>query len=193
MTLIASAAGRALMASMTVAMISGCSPTLDWRDVRLGVEASAAGVRMTVSSLRAQFPCRPEKVERVARLDDQAVPSQMHVCKAGDATWAVSRFALPDPSRMVQAQEALRAALVRNAQASGSEAISPVDVPGMTPSAAALRVAFTGRQPDGALFRIDSAFVAHGPEVVQITVMSSSPDWQTLVPARDQFLASLRW
>jgi hypothetical protein len=146
-----------------------------------------------VSGLLAQFPCRPEKVERVASLDGQPVPSQMHVCKAGDATWAVSRFVLADPSRMMQAQAALRAALVRNAQVDGPQAVSPVAVPGMTPSVAALRVAFAGRQPDGAALQIDSAFAARGPEVIQISVMSTPADWQALAPARDQFLASVRW
>lgn len=173
-------------------LLGACSPVLDWRDVRAGVEATAVGVRLPASTLQAQFPCKPEKVERVSALEGLAVPSQMHVCKADGLTWSLTRFWLPDPSRMVSAQQALREALTRNAQAGTTSGERPLDVPGMTPSPAARRATLEGRQRDGQALRLDAGWVARGPELVQLSVLLGAGEDRHR-EARDQFFGSVRW
>lgn len=64
--------------------LAGCSPSLDWRSVR-----------MDDAGLTALFPCKPERAVRPVELQGRSVELSMAGCDADGATFAVSHMVLP--------------------------------------------------------------------------------------------------
>lgn len=81
---------RVLSIAITMAAIgglSGCGPTLNWRDVTIGA-----------TPLRALFPCKPDDTERTVPLAGVALQMTMRSCSAGGTTFAVGHARLSDPA-----------------------------------------------------------------------------------------------
>lgn len=114
-------------------MLSACSPSLDWREVR----PEGAG-------LLALFPCKPEINSRPATA---AEPSRMGLaqCKAGGLSFAIAWAELPDPALVTPALQQMREAL-SSKLAAAPAASAALSVPGMTPNAEAQTVAINGAQ-----------------------------------------------
>jgi hypothetical protein len=75
--------------SSALLLLFACTPTLNWREVRL---ESANG-----SALKAQLPCKPDAATRKQQLANIQVELGMMGCVAGDATFTLSRIPLSDP------------------------------------------------------------------------------------------------
>ena len=158
----------------------GCSPALNWRDIRLG------------SDTRLQFPCKPDRLERQVSLAGRAVPAQMLVCDAGGLTWSASVFDLGDPSRADEALAELRRKLVDNMQ--GNEGVTEsVSLPGATRGISARRSRLTGVRPDGSVADAQALFAARGPRVYQLVVLRSGEGNAPWTPQAAEFLDALRW
>ena len=159
-------------------LAAACSPALDWREVR--PEASGAV---------ALFPCRPASHARRLQLGAVRAEMFMVACKAAGATFALSYAELGDPAQVGPALQALRAAAAANVGAGAGRPEGVLEVKGMTPSAAAARLAFDGRLPSGEPAHLSAAFFARGTRVYQATVVAPQP----LDPeALDTFFAGLR-
>jgi hypothetical protein len=167
----------ALPASLLLAGLGACSPTLDWR------ETAAEG-----SGVVAMFPCRPDRHVRTVELAGSKLKMEMLVCAAGGTTYALSFVDVPEPGRVNAALAELRAAALGNVQAVAPQS-SPASVSGMTPNAEAVRVAAAGRLPDGATVQAHAVFFAKGLRVYQGSIIGARPGAE----ANEIFFSGLRF
>lgn len=176
------ARGAAFAAVWGLALLgAACSPTLDWRELRLDGPG-----------LLAMFPCRPITQSRQLSLAGAAVTMQLQACEAGGHTYAVGLADMHDPAAVGPALVALRAASEGNlggaagvpgghrpsvdeVRGGAGAASDPAwSVSGATPQAVAGRWQLAGQRPDGAALRMDTAVFARGTWVVQATVLGSA-------------------
>ncbi len=174
----------ALSALSALTTLTACTPTLDWRAVRLEPDA------------RLQFPCKPDRHERSVELPPGAdtparAPALMLVCDAGDATWSVTQYSLPDPNIATAMAARLQGVLLDNLKAGDVQARSP-EVPGATPGTA-WRASMTGQRPDGSPVQARVLFVARGARVYQMVVLARPKADAAWTAAAQEFLDGLRW
>lgn len=145
-------------------LLAACSPTLDWRDVR--VDDGAA--------LTALFPCKPQRRARALQVGAAPVRLEVAACEAGDDTYAVGFFDVAEPAVVGPALEILRKGVAANIGDAAAVA-APYALPGMTPSPFAARIDAAGRRPDGSTVRAHAVFFARGLRVYQASVIGAAP------------------
>jgi hypothetical protein len=146
------------------ALLSGCSPALDWRQLR--PDGWGLGVSL---------PCRPADVARQVALAGPPVELRLLACSADGHTFAIASADMADPARVDPALQALGAAALANVRGR-VDAEQPAAVPGMTPWPGARRWQVTGRMPDGTAVREQVLVFAHGLRVFQATVVGPRAD-----------------
>ena len=146
------------------AMLSACSPALDWRQLH------PDGWGLAVS-----MPCRPANLARQVPLAGAPVELRLLACSADGHTFAIASADMADPARVDPALQALGAAALANVQGR-VDAEQPAAVPGMTPYPGSRRWQVTGRLPDGAAVREQVLVFAHGLRVFQATVVGPRAD-----------------
>lgn len=149
-------------------LLAACSPTFDWREIRLDRVAPNA-------LLSSMFPCKPDHHARLLQLNDQRTTMQMAVCAAGGTTFALSAVPVADPSAAGAGLQQLRMAAVANVQGD-APSLSPWRIPGMTPSDQAVRLTIRGRLPDGAPVIEHAAFFVQGLMLYQASVIGAKPN-----------------
>lgn len=147
-----------------VFLMLGCTPALDWRDVR-----------PEGSSVLAQFPCKPTSHTRSAMLAGAPVPMTLLACEAAGATFALSHADVGDPSRVTDVLVELRSALAGNLEAATFQS-APFELAGMTPNPQAVRIAQAGRLPDGTAVQERALLFARGTRVYQAVVLGARLD-----------------
>jgi len=160
-----------------VIALGACSPALDWREFT--PEGSGLGM---------SFPCRTDRHARSLAIAGERVEMEMLVCSSGDATWAVSFFDVSDPARVSAALIAWRTTAIANVQGTSAPPL-PMQVKGMTPNPEAVKLAITGKLPDGAPVQEHAAFFARGMRVYSATVIGAKPP----EPAVETFFGGLRF
>jgi hypothetical protein len=140
--------------------MAGCTPSLDWRELRL--EGSA---------LHVIFPCKPAGHARQLRLAGSTVEMTLYACSAAGTTYAVGFADVGQPQLVGPALVELSAAAARNIDALGSQAMAPLRIEGMTPNPQASRQAFAGRLRDGQSVEEQVAVFARGTTVFQATMV----------------------
>jgi hypothetical protein len=148
---------------LIVAVLCGCSPALDWREVRppeWGVEA--------------MFPCRPASVARDVVLPSGRAAMRIYACAADGMTFALGSLALHDVRDAASTLGFLHEAAARNLGASQVSA-QPFEVPGMTPNARAGHAMLAGRRPDGSAVTEHLLLFARGARLYQASVVGSAP------------------
>ena len=163
--------------SLLLAGLGACSPTLDWR------ETAAEG-----SGVVAMFPCRPDRHARTVEIAGSKLKMEMLACPAGGATYALAFADVAEPAQVALALSELRAATLRNVQAEPPQ-VSPAQVRGMTPNTEAVRVAATGRLPDGARVQAHAVFFVKGLRVYQGSVIGA----KTATDTNEIFLSGFRF
>jgi len=141
--------------------LSGCAPSLDWREVR-----------PQDSAVVAMFPCRPASHARDVQLAGAKVRLTLHACTAGDTTWALAFGELADPARVGPALLELRESAAANLQAAAPQVL-PLKVEGATPNEHMARLALQGRLPDGRPVQEQLAVFAKGLRVYQATAVGA--------------------
>lgn len=157
--------------------LAACTPTLDWRTVRL-----------EGSGLEALFPCRPASDARKLTLAGQAVEMTLYACMAGGATYAVGFADVGQPLRVEPALAELSAAAARNIGAAGAHAVAPLRVEGMTPNPQAGRLALAGQLADGQRVEEQVAVFARGTRVFQATMVGAKLEAEAV----EAFFGALR-
>jgi hypothetical protein len=155
----------------------GCSPALDWRELR------PAGSQALV-----MFPCRPASHARGVTLAGSMVEMSMFSCSAGGTVFALSFADVADPARVGVALDELALAMQSHVQSPAPAASEPVGVPGMTPHAHSAQWRLAGRLPDGRTVQERSALFSYGTRVYQATMLGAQLD----VQAQDMFFGGLR-
>jgi len=163
------------LVALLLAALAGCSPALDWREVRVDEAA-----------LKAQFPCRPERRVREVPIEGIPVRMEMVTCTADGTTYAASHFAVRDPAAVSSAMDAVKAASVSNLGGSPPKT-SAFQLVGMTPNPSAARLDLTGRRPDGEVVDLHSAYFSRGLRIYQLSVLGKAPP----AHAVDTFFAGL--
>lgn len=136
----------------------GCSPVLDWREVRL-------------EGLRAMLPCKPDHGERVVQLGPLEVHMKMSGCEAGGALYAISHVQLPSADQAIAAQAAWRAAALATMQASAVQS-HPIRL-GKSSASGSSALDFLsaqGIQPDGKPVQARLAWITDGDHVYHVAV-----------------------
>lgn len=142
---------RWLAAAVLLGALAACSPSLDWRTVR-----------MEGAGLEALLPCKPDRAARPVELGGRTVELSMAGCKADGATFAVSHMVLDGPAGAAEAGAVLaqwRTATLGRMGISDADAAaagSPFTLPGALPLPQAVRLQVQGVSPDDA-----AAVVAH--------------------------------
>jgi hypothetical protein len=157
-------------------LLAGCSPALDWREVR----PADTGAQLLL-------PCKPASHARELTLAGQKVRMVLHACRAADTTWAVAWAELDDPGRTAPALAELKSSAAANVGASRLQPLAG-RTPGETPNPESGRYAVSGRLPDGQLVQGRLVLAARGPAVMQATALGPRPDETAL----DTFFDSLR-
>ena len=159
--------GAALIAAAGLAILSACTPALDWR-----------GVRPAGSGAVLLMPCKPHGLERQLMLAGQLTRLTLHACTADEQTWALAFADTVDPARMGDVLQALVQAAGANVSAGALPLATTLKVPllvrGATPHNASQWVAYQGRLPDGRAVQMQVAVFAHGTMAFQATALGPS-------------------
>ena len=157
-----------LMAGAAVLALAGCSPALNWREVR-----------PEASSLRLLLPCKPDRAEKSVPLGGQPALLRLMGCDADGATFAVAvaTLALPNGANsanlLAQWQSLSLANMGAPAQPAGA---LPLKIQGWKPVAGMTtpqRIRALGKRADGTPVAGEMAFFAQGSEVFQVVVYAS--------------------
>lgn len=160
--------------------LPACSPTLDWRELRVTADG------------RLLFPCRPDQVGRDVVLEQGSVPATMWTCDAGGLTWSLTRFDLDSSERAGRLLLDLRHRLLINLKGSEESALTP-EVSGSTASVHARRSSILGVRTDGSPARAEALFVAQGARAYQAVVLGRPSAVQAHSAAIQEFFDSLQW
>jgi hypothetical protein len=168
---------RLTLAAAAGAVLAGCTPALDWRE--LPVEDTG---------LKASFPCKPEQATRPVTLVGREVPLQGMACRSGASTFAVMAADLGSPVEAGLALQQWQAASLAtlHGREPRTAAFRP---PGALELAASVQVQAAGIRPDGSAVESRAAYFAHGHHVFQAVVLSAH-----ITPElADPFFAGLRF
>lgn len=161
---------------VVAALAAGCSPALDWRELR-----------PSEGHLSFMLPCKPSVQERQLPLAGQAVALALQACATQGQTWGLATADLGDPARVGPALAELGAAAAANI---GGQVVADREarIPGATPNPGSRQLELRGRQPGGRAVVMHVALFAHGTRVYQATVLGEQPGRDAL----DTFFGALR-
>jgi len=166
---------------MALLAMGGCSPALNWRELRLEGPA-----------LVAMFPCRPVAQTRQVALGGHARSPKLHACESGGSTYAVMAVDVEDPSAVGIVLQSLRdTSLAKLDAPAGASAVQAGwQVPGMTPQPFAGRWMLTHARAGEAPVRMDTALFARGTWIVQASVIGPASG---VDEGREPFFEGLRF
>lgn len=167
---------RSAIVLSLAAILSACTPTYNWREVR----PEGSGVVL-------MMPCKPDSHARRVRLAGGDVRLTLHACSTGEVTWALAEADLGDPTRVGPALAELRRAAADNLGAD-RETPLPLAVDGATPNPASGRLALQGQLPDGRPVHEQVAVFTRGTRVYQATCVGA----QLPAEAVETFFAGLK-
>jgi hypothetical protein len=144
-------------------LFCGCSPALDWREIR----PPEWGVTAT-------FPCRPSSLARDVTLPSGRVDMRIYACAADNATFALGSLALQDVRDVAPTLAFLREAAARNLGVPPAPR-RPFEVPGMTPNGDAGQSMLSGHRPDGSAVTEHIVLFTRGTRLYQASVVGSAP------------------
>jgi len=159
--------------------LGACSPTFNWRELRLDG-----------TPLMALMPCKPESATRAVPLAGTPTELHMHSCEAGGLRFALAWADVGAAAQVPVALKAWRAASLQSIRVAPTSADDPstpwaVTVAG-APEVQALSA--QGRDPQGQPVQTRAAYFAQGTQVYQAAVYGPKlPD-----EAVDAFFAGLR-
>lgn len=164
------------MLALLAMELAGCSPALDWREVRV-----------PGSQVLALMPCRPAEQQRQIPLAGAPTTVTLQACSAGGLTWALVSADVADPARTGSALDELRTSSARNLLTAASAGIAFAP-PGSTPNSGSRRARLVGTTPDGSAAQMELVVFSHGTRVFQGTVLGEKVETESA----DAFFAGLR-
>jgi hypothetical protein len=133
---------------VVLGIMAGCSPTLDWR-----------AVRMEAAPLHMLLPCKPDKAQRDVTMGSQTLSLAMQGCDAGGASFAVSHVQVRDTASAPSLLDGWKAAVLAHVHATQvrEQAFVP---PGGWAVPQSLRLQANGRRGDGSAVVLHAAWFA---------------------------------
>lgn len=168
---------RAAGAAAVAAGLAGCSPALDWRDVRLPDTA-----------LVTQLPCKPGRFGRKVEVAGRPLQLFMLSCEAGGVTYGVATAEIGDPAQVPAVLDGLASAAV-SALHAAEPRFAPFAMEGVTPFHENVSARLHGVRPDGQAVEESIRVFARGTRVFQASAIGAAlPD-----PAVQPFHEGLRF
>ena len=140
-------------------LLQGCSPSLNWRDVRLDE-----------SSVLALFPCKPERAARGVSINNQTLILSVLACDVHDTKFALAYADTQDAEKTGPLLASWKAVTLDNMRATVPQEI-PANIKGVTGSPAT-GVTANGRRPDGTAVVLQAVWFASGSRIFQASVYS---------------------
>jgi hypothetical protein len=141
--------------------LTACSPTLNWREVRLEPGA-----------LVVMLPCKPDQGTRLVSLGGQNLSMHMLGCDVDSTTFAVSYVDLPDATQAAAVQTQWKAAMLGNMRATQNRE-SPFNIKGVVGVSDAVRLQAQGMQPDGRAVMAQGVWFVRGAQVFHAVMYAS--------------------
>lgn len=159
-----------MAAVAATAALLACSPTFNWREVR--VESTG---------LKAMFPCKPDHATRNVVLAERPVSLEALACDAGGATFAVL-FADADPGSAGEFLGGWQAATLAALRSNSAQETRPFRPPGALELPQSLQTAASGQRADGSTVRGRAAYFARGRQVFQAVVYADKLEPEATEP-----------
>jgi hypothetical protein len=165
-----------LIIGLTVSLV-GCSPTFNWRTLRL----DSVGAQ-------ALIPCKPSYSSREVPLleNKSTVLLHMQACDVGETTFAVSWLNVPPEQDIQTAISRWLSANLASAGVKGE--VSPIDW-SVAGTDFAKRFAGNGTRHNGNALAVAIGMAQRGPSLVQLGVYGAKPEARET----EEFLQGLRW
>jgi hypothetical protein len=138
----------ALASILVAAWLAGCSPALNWREVRI-----------EPAPLVALLPCKPDRASRTLELAGEAVELGMTGCDADGATFAVGRLRLGVGASAGAAMTQWRSATLANMRASDIHE-QPFQPAGSLDLPQSVRLSAAGQRADGRAVKSQAVWFA---------------------------------
>ena len=148
---------RYLLAPLLI-LLQACSPSLNWREVRLGG-----------GELKAVLPCKPDQAQRRQSLAGYEIELAMLGCEAGGALYAISVAELGTPAQAQQVQAQWQTNLLATLQAQGSSRQAFV-IRGANAQPEALQLQASGRSAEGRALAVQAVWFMRGTRLYHAAV-----------------------
>jgi hypothetical protein len=165
------------MALLAAGMVAACSPTLNWREIR--VESTP---------LTAMMPCKPDKAARQVPMAGRNVSLTALSCEAGGATFAVLFADIGEPARLGEALAQWKKATLGNLRAPAARE-TPFWPAGALALPQSQQVVAAGQRPDGSKVESHAAYFAQGSRVYQAVIYAA----QIGPEATESFFSGLKF
>lgn len=150
---------RSLLLLLNLSLwLAACSPSFNWREVRLGG-----------SELKALLPCKPDQGSRRQNLAGQEIEIAMLGCEAGGALFAVSVAELGPAAHATAVQVQWQASLLGNMQAASSKN-SAWSLKGAGAQLEPLRLDARGVRPDGKAVMVQGVWFVRGSRLYHAVI-----------------------
>lgn len=169
-------AAALFLAAMMV--LSACSPSLNWREVR------PEGTRLALL-----LPCKPDKAQKTVPLGGPTTTLSMLGCDAGGATFAVAVADLGDAAKATPVLAQWQSLTLANMKAGAAPQVLPLKLPGAAVLPPASLVKAEGQGPDGKPVSGQAAYFAQGSQVFQVVMYSP----RIAPEAAETFFSSLKF
>lgn len=150
----------ASMALLGAGMVAACSPTFNWREVRVDS-----------TPLTAMMPCKPDTAARDVPMAGRQVRLTALSCGTGGATFAVLFADIGEPARLGEALAQWKAATLSNLRSAAAQE-TPFLPHGALALPQSLQVVARGQRADGSTVESHAAYFAHGSYVFQAVIYS---------------------
>jgi hypothetical protein len=138
--------------------LAACSPTFDWREVRI-----------EGTGLKAMFPCKPDNAARQVPMAGREVSLQVRGCDTGGATFALLSAEIGDPSRTGEVLAQWNAATLANMRGTATQQ-GPFLPRGALGLPQSQKVVARGQRQDGSPVQGHAAYFARGRHVFQAVI-----------------------
>ena len=163
----------AVLVAATVLALSACSPTFNWRDVR--IEKTRLGVLM---------PCKPEKAQKAVVMAGSPTQVNLIGCDSGGVTFAVSVADVGDVAKVAPALAQWQTATQLNmkvVQGAGQAVrTEPFKLARAEVLPKVVRVSALGQRADGTAVVGQAAYFAQGLQVFQAVMYAAEIKPETL-------------
>lgn len=143
--------------AVVLALLAGCNPTFNWREVRVD------------GGLKALLPCKPDHGSRRMILAGQDVELQMAGCETGGALFAVAHADIDDVDKTVAAQAQWQAAMRANMQAMAPQ-LAPYELKGAATRPQPVRLSAQGRRADGSAVAAQAVWFSRGKHLYHAVI-----------------------
>lgn len=157
-------ASQALTWVLLAVTFSACSPSLNWRETRIGE-----------TGLTALFPCKPDQIARLVPLASAPVEIHLTACDAGGASFAISHAEFIDGRTAQEGLANWRKATLAN-MSTGSAIETPIRIrqsssTGTVPFDSAVRmVKADGKRQDGSNVGLNGVWLVSGKRVFHAAI-----------------------